>query len=162
VPRRSVADGFGGRSGTLRRARIMAITSCSRRRCISFVLAADEVDDRVRTLVALINDTARCPIVVILDDEDPAVITEAPERGLDAYATSSTPEALESAIALARKRFDEIEALGHHVRDLEGGATRRALIEQAKGVLMERYGIDERSADERLRQHARSRRITLH
>lgn len=112
-------------------------------------------------LVELINDTASCPIVLVLDEDDPAVVREALERGLDAYATSSTAEALEAAIALARNRFDELEALGHHVRELQAGADRRARIEQAKGVLMERYDIEEREAYERLRQHARSRRITL-
>ena len=113
-------------------------------------------------LVEVINDTARCPIVLMLDEDDSAMIREALERGLDAYATSYTAEALESAIALARTRFDELESLGRHVRDLEAGVERRARIEQAKGVLMERYGIGEREAYERLRQHARSHRVTLH
>jgi response regulator NasT len=112
-------------------------------------------------LIELINDTAACPIVLLLENEDPAIVREAVERGLDAYATSHTVEALRAAIALARTRFEELEALGRQVRDLQAGAARRALIEQAKGVLMERHGIDEGEAYQRLRQHARSQRTSL-
>ena len=113
-------------------------------------------------LIETVNDTADCPIVLLLDGDDPDVIRAALEHGLDAYATSHTVEALASAVALARRRFDELESLGRQVRDLEAGAARRALIEQAKGVLMERHGIDERTAYTQLRARARSERISLH
>jgi AmiR/NasT family two-component response regulator len=112
-------------------------------------------------LVETINDTASCPIVLVLEDDEPDVVRQALERGLDAYATSHTVEALDSAIALAHRRFEELESLGHQVRDLEAGAARRALIEQAKGVLMERHDIDEREAYRRLRDRARAERISL-
>jgi AmiR/NasT family two-component response regulator len=39
--------------------------------------------------------------------------------------------------------------------DLEGAFARRAVTERAKGILMERHGIDERAAFEMLRNHAR-------
>jgi response regulator NasT len=113
------------------------------------------------SLIEVINDTASCPIVLLLEDEDATIIREAVDRGLDAYATSHRVDALDAAIALARTRFEELAALGHRVRDLEAGAARRAFIEQAKGVLMERHGIDERDAYRRLRQHARSQRMSL-
>jgi AmiR/NasT family two-component response regulator len=112
-------------------------------------------------LIEMINDTADCPIVLLLDGEDPSMVREALERGLDAYATSHTVEALQSAIALARRRFVELDALGRQVRDREAGAERRALIEQAKGVLMERHDIDDRTAYHRLRAKARADRISL-
>jgi AmiR/NasT family two-component response regulator len=40
-------------------------------------------------------------------------------------------------------------------QDLQGAFGRRALTERAKGILMERYGIDEASAFEMLRQQSR-------
>jgi response regulator NasT len=40
--------------------------------------------------------------------------------------------------------------------DLEGAFGRRALTERAKGILMERHSIDESSAFELLRKHARA------
>ena len=39
--------------------------------------------------------------------------------------------------------------------DLEGAFGRRALIERAKGILMERHTIDEEHAYELLREHSR-------
>ena len=40
-------------------------------------------------------------------------------------------------------------------QDLQGAFGRRALTERAKGILMERHGIDETSAFEMLREQAR-------
>jgi AmiR/NasT family two-component response regulator len=40
--------------------------------------------------------------------------------------------------------------------DLEGAFGRRALTERAKGILMERHGIDESSAFDLLREHSRA------
>ena len=47
------------------------------------------------------------------------------------------------------------------VDQLESALERRAVIERAKGILMERHGIDERAAFELMRDHARaqSRRV---
>lgn len=57
-------------------------------------------------------------------------------------------------------------AANAEVKDEVAGQLQRALdhrvvIEQAKGVLMERHGIDARTAFERLRRHARSRQELL-
>ena len=44
---------------------------------------------------------------------------------------------------------------------LESALERRAVIERAKGIMMERHGLDERAAFELMRDHARgqSRRV---
>ena len=39
---------------------------------------------------------------------------------------------------------------------LESALERRALIERAKGILMERHGLDDREAFELMRDHARA------
>jgi response regulator NasT len=64
--------------------------------------------------------------------------------------TGGDPEQLQSSLEVALRRFVEL-------RELEAAFRRRALIERAKGVLMERHGIGEREAFELLRRHARSR-----
>jgi len=47
------------------------------------------------------------------------------------------------------------------MRGIRGAFTRRALIERAKGVLIERHGVDEREAFEMLRDEARRNRVRM-
>ena len=45
--------------------------------------------------------------------------------------------------------------------DLDGAFGRRAVIERAKGILMERHSIDEERAFDLLREHSRARNRKL-
>ena len=47
------------------------------------------------------------------------------------------------------------------MRGIRGAFVRRALIERAKGVLIERHGVDEREAFEMLRDEARRNRVRM-
>jgi AmiR/NasT family two-component response regulator len=125
------------------------------------IVAVHDEEGHALELIEAINDTGNCLVVLMLDDDDPRIVRAALDRGLDAYASEHTVEALESAVALARRRFDELAALGRQIDGLEAGAARRSAIERAKGVLMERHGIDERAAYERLRSQARNTRTSL-
>jgi len=125
------------------------------------VIAVHENAEHVLDLLERINDTAPCPTVLLFDDEDAELLRNALDRGLDAYAGRSTDASLKTAIVFALRRSAELEQFGRRVRDLEAGAQRRALIERAKGVLMERHNVDERRAYELLRDEARHTRATL-
>jgi response regulator NasT len=84
-----------------------------------------------------------------LDVQDRAFINEAAKRGIFAYiADGQDPEELQSSIDIVLRRFAEYHAL-------EGAFGRRAVTERAKGILMERHGIDEQAAFNMLREHAR-------
>ena len=92
---------------------------------------------------------AACPVIAILDVQDRAFINEAAKRGIFAYiADGKDPEELQSSIDIVLRRFAEYHAL-------EGAFGRRAVTERAKGILMERHGIDEQAAFNMLREHAR-------
>jgi response regulator NasT len=90
-----------------------------------------------------------CPVIAVLDGEDPDFIEAASRSGIFAYVTSLDPDALQGAFNVAMRRY-------HQTHQLEGAIARRAVIERAKGVLMERHGVDDGSAFEMLRDHARS------
>jgi response regulator NasT len=70
-------------------------------------------------------------------------------------------DSIQSAIEVAVRRQAEKRELAEQVERLETALERRALIERAKGILMERHNIGEREAFDRLRDHARSRNRTV-
>jgi AmiR/NasT family two-component response regulator len=53
-------------------------------------------------------------------------------------------------------RYKERARLAEQVEQLESALERRGTIERAKGILMERHGLDDRGAFEMLRGQARS------
>jgi response regulator NasT len=103
--------------------------------------ALDLIDQIVRE--------AACPVIVLLHGRDPVFITEASKRGVFAHINDADVEDWQSAIDIVLRRFAEYHAL-------QGAFGRRALIERAKGILMERHGITEDDAFELLRTHSRA------
>jgi AmiR/NasT family two-component response regulator len=100
-------------------------------------------------LIDRIVHEAACPVIAVLDVQDRAFINEAAKRGIFAYiAHGEDPQQMQSAIDIVLRRFAE-----YH--DLEGAFARRAITERAKGILMERHGIDEQAAFNMLRDNAR-------
>src|SRR6059036_2827076 len=100
-------------------------------------------------LIAEIVREAFCPVIALLSARDPAYVHEAAKRGIFAYVVDGTPEELESAIDITLQRFTEYHSL-------QGAFGRRALIEQAKGVLMERHAIAADRAFDLLRERSQN------
>jgi len=100
-------------------------------------------------------------VIALTKTDDPAFISAAAERGIFAYARDTSPEAVQGAIEVAVRRHAETRRLAEQVDQLETALARRALIERAKGILMERHSVGERDAFKLLRDHARSRNMTV-
>ncbi len=100
-------------------------------------------------LIEKIVHESSCPVIVLLHAPDPGFVKEASKRGVFAYITDADAKDWQSSIDIVLRRFTE-----YH--DLEGAFGRRALTERAKGILMERHSIDEITAFDMLREHARS------
>jgi response regulator NasT len=103
--------------------------------------------DHALTLIAEIVREAHCPVIALLSTKDPAYVREAAKRGVFAYIVDTTPEELQSAIDVTLQRFAE-----YH--NLQGAFGRRAVIEQAKGILMARHSLNPDQAFEMLRDHS--------
>jgi len=125
------------------------------------VVVLHDDEDHALALIDEISEYASGPVIALVDREDPGFISAAADRGLDAVARPGDREAIQSAIELALRRHAERRRLAERVDTLESALERRATIERAKGILMERHGIDEREAFERLRTHARSHNQTV-
>jgi AmiR/NasT family two-component response regulator len=100
-------------------------------------------------LIDRIVREAACPVIVLLHARDPDFIREASRRGVFAHISDADVEDWQSSIDIVLRRFAEYQSL-------EGAFGRRALIERAKGILMERHEIDEAAAFELLRAQART------
>lgn len=98
-------------------------------------------------LISEIVREASCPVIAILHADDPDYIHEAAKRGVFAYIIDGSPEELQSAIDITLQRFAEYQSL-------QGAFGRRALIEQAKGILMARHATTADRAFEMLRDHS--------
>lgn len=123
------------------------------------VVAVHADHERALLHVQRLATEADCPVVLLLDGDEPELVREALRRGLDAYADRATPGSLRSAFALAYRRFAERQEQAP--ADADPGAHARATIDQAKGILMERHGLAEPAAYQRLRREARRSRVPI-
>ena len=105
--------------------------------------------DHALELIDQIVREAACPVIALLHAPDPAFVKEASKRGVFAHVSDDDVEDWQSSIDIVLRRFTE-----YH--DLQGAFGRRALIERAKGILMERHSIDENKAFELLREYSRT------
>jgi AmiR/NasT family two-component response regulator len=108
-----------------------------------------ESSEHALHLVEKIVHESACPVIALIHARDPDFVKEASKRGIFAYITDADAKDWQSSIDIVLRRFTE-----YH--DLEGAFGRRAVTERAKGILMERHSVDEPTAFEMLREHARS------
>ena len=114
-------------------------------------------DDHALALIAEAVETASGPVIAQLrgrDDVD--FVARAAERGISAYVESDDPQQVQAAIEVTIRRYREAARLNEKVAQLENALERRATIERAKGILMERHGVDDKDAFARMRDHARA------
>jgi response regulator NasT len=98
--------------------------------------------------ISAIVHEAACPVIAVLDAKDPRYVDEAAKRGVFAYVIlDANGDELQSALDVTLRRFAEFQSL-------QGAFGRRAIIEQAKGILMERHGIDADAAFALLKSHS--------
>src|SRR6478736_5272192 len=95
------------------------------------------------------------PVILVSAYHDPALIARAEADHVLAYLVKPIGIAdLQPAIAIAMRRFAELNALQKECKDLRQALTDRKVIEQAKGLLMRLAGIDEKDAFHRLQELA--------
>jgi len=124
------------------------------------VVRVHDDEEHALELIAGIEVAGR-PVIAIVDDPPPAFVRRAAERGIFAYAQPEDARDLQGAIEVAMRRHHETLELTRQVDRLESALERRAVIERAKGILMERHGKDETAAFAMLREQARRSNRTV-
>ena len=121
------------------------------------IVVVHQDDDHALALIAEAVETASGPVIAQLrgrDDMD--FVARAAEHGISAFMESNDPREVQASIEVTIRRYREAARLNEKVEQLESALERRAVIERAKGILMERHSVDDRRAFELLRDHARS------
>jgi AmiR/NasT family two-component response regulator len=118
------------------------------------IVALHEDTEHALQLISEIVDEAVCPVIALADDASREFVAAAADRGVFAYIDSTNEAELQGAIDVALQRHKQFATLLHAFE-------RRARIERAKGVLMERHALDDRTAFERIRSRAREARRPL-
>jgi AmiR/NasT family two-component response regulator len=107
-----------------------------------------ESSEHALDLIDKIVREAACPVIVLIHARDPEFVKEASKRGVFAHISDADVEDWQSSIDIVLRRFAE-----YH--DLEGAFGRRALIERAKGILMEWHATDATNAYNMIRDQSR-------
>jgi response regulator NasT len=95
------------------------------------------------------------PVILVSAFQNAALIERAEADSVLAYLVKPIgPDDLVPAIAIATRRFAELQALRKESADLRQALSDRRVIEQAKGVLMKVAGLDEPTAFRRLQELA--------
>jgi response regulator NasT len=115
---------------------------------VALVGLGDSSEHALSMIDKIVRESA-CPVIALLHAPDPDFVREASKRGVFAHISDDDIDDWQSSIDIVLRRFAE-----YH--DLQGAFGRRALIERAKGVLMERHSIDEDAAFEMLRERSRA------
>ncbi|MDQ6915912.1 MAG: ANTAR domain-containing protein [Actinomycetota bacterium] len=114
-------------------------------------------DERALALVGEIAAYASGPVIALLEAEDPELVAAAAEKGIFAYVRPLEAKRVQGAIEVALRRHADVDRLEEKVDQLETALERRAVIERAKGILMERHDVDDLAAFALLRDNARGR-----
>ena len=113
------------------------------------IVGVDGRQSHALDLISAIVKQATCPVIADIDGDDDAFLKKAAQRGIFAYVKHGEQPGMEHALDIVLSRYAEFNRL-------HGALRTGAIIEQAKGVLMERHGITADQAFAELRSRARN------
>jgi response regulator NasT len=112
--------------------------------------------------LALVDRHAPRPVVMFTADGDERLIQAAVEAGVSAHIVNGrAPARLRPIIQVAQARFARQSQLRQQLQEAQQKLQERTLIEQAKGLLMEKRGMSEADAHAALRQQAMRQNLKL-
>jgi len=130
--------------------------------------AESEARDVLEHVVTATRDERR-PIVMFTNDSDTTHVKEAVAAGVTAYIVAGlSPERIRPILDVALARFQheqilrqELAATRTELSELSAELQDRKVIDRAKGLLMQRQGLSEQAAYEKLRKTAMDKNLKL-
>ena len=123
--------------------------------------AESEARDALEHVVMATRDERR-PIVMFTNDEDTSHVKDAVAAGVSAYIVAGlAPQRIRPILDVAMARFQHEQALRAELADAKTELRDRKTIDRAKGLLMQRQGLTEQDAYEKLRKTAMDKGLKL-
>ena len=130
--------------------------------------AESDARDALEHVVVATRD-ARRPIVMFTNDNDSSNARAAVAAGVSAYIVAGlSAERIRPILDVAMARFEQDQALRAEladakteVQDLATELKNRRIIDRAKGLLMQRQGLSEQAAYEKLRKTAMDKSLKV-
>jgi two-component system, response regulator / RNA-binding antiterminator len=112
--------------------------------------------------VVVATRNARRPIVMFTNDNDTTHVKDAVAAGVSAYIVAGlAPERIRPILDVAMARFEHEQGLRRELADAKGELQERKVIDRAKGLLMQRQGLTEQAAYDKLRKTAMDKGLKL-
>ena len=112
--------------------------------------------------VVMVTRDERRPIVMFTNDADTSHVKAAVAAGVTAYIVAGlAPERIGPILDVAMARFQHEEELRRELADARTELNQRKLVDRAKGLLMDRQGLSEQQAYDKLRKAAMDRGLKL-
>lgn len=110
--------------------------------------------DGIEAALAIARDVP-APMILVSAYHDEDLIERAAASQVMGYLVKPIERAdLEAAVAIARRRYQQLSDAQRTVAELSRTLEERKLIERAKGVLMKQAGLDEEQAHRRMQRMA--------
>jgi len=121
---------------------------------------SDARDSLEQVVMATHNE--RRPIVLFTNDDDTRHVKDAVAAGVCAYIVAGLePARIRPILDVAMARFEHEQGLRRELADAKTELKDRKVIERAKGMLMQRQGLSEQAAFEKLRKAAMDKGLRL-
>jgi response regulator NasT len=112
--------------------------------------------------VVMATRDARRPIVLFTNDGDTTHVKDAVAAGVSAYIVDGlAPDRIRPILHVAMARFQHEQALREQLASARTELQERKLVDRAKGLLMQRQGLSEQEAYQRLRKTAMDKGLKL-
>ena len=120
-----------------------------------------EARDALEHVVLATREAPR-PIVMFTNDENTTHVKDAVAAGVCAYIVAGlAPQRIRPILDVAMARFAHEQALRAELADARTELQDRKTIDRAKGLLMQRQGLSEQAAYEKLRKTAMDKGLKL-
>lgn len=123
--------------------------------------AESDARDALEHVVVATRD-ARRPIVLFTNDEDTSHMRDAVAAGVCAYVVAGlAPERIRPILDVALARFQHEQRLREELDQARNELAGRKLVDRAKALLMQRQGLTEAQAYERMRRAAMDKGLKI-